>query len=225
MSQVAISPFARHHEANGTIVADANERESHQSQLLAAKWAEAEMANMKETREVRVHDLFVGFMYAASKFASADADKEPAESLDEEAALFELCCYFYSAVDLWLVTNKPDFRERISSGFYDEIVNLYSRIFETEKPAIGKIFNQRLIKYAELYRSDFPDMKKTSWTLSQVIMISKRKAKPELYDFEKGPLVVNAAEAFETEMAFLLWVKHIFQVYIENLEQALESIT
>jgi len=68
-------------------------------------------------------------------------------------------------------------------------------------------------------------MKKISWNLSQVIMISKWKTKPEFYDFEKGPLILNASEAFETEISFLLWLKRVFPVYINDLEQALELIT
>jgi hypothetical protein len=196
----------------------------HRSRLLAVKWAEEQLLQMKNPTEPTVHNLFAVFMYAASKFAIANADKVETTNLNE-TGLFEFGCYFYSAVDLWLFTNKPQLRERISSGFYDEFVNLYSTIFGMEKPAIGKIFNQRITKYGELYRSDFPDMKKISWNLSQVIMISKRKTKPAFYDFEKGPLILSAYENWETEISFLLWLKHIFPGYIKDLEQALESST
>jgi hypothetical protein len=135
------------------------------SQLLAVKWAVEQLRQMKNPTEPTVHNLFAVFMYATSKFAVPNADKVETRGLNE-TALFEFGCYFYSAVDLWFFTNKPKFRERISGGFYDEFVNLYSTIFDMEKPSIGKIFNQRLTKYGELCRSGFPDMKKISWRQS-----------------------------------------------------------
>jgi len=196
----------------------------HRSHLLAVKWAEDQLLQMKNSTEPTVHNLFAVFMYAASKFVMANADEAETNNLNE-TGLFEFGCYFYSAVDLWLFTNKPQLRERISGRFYDEFVNLYSTIFDMEKPSIGKIFSQRLTKYGELYRSDFPDMKKISWNLSQAVMMSKRKAKPEPYDFEKGPLTLDALEDFEIQTSFQLWFVHVFPAYIKDLERALESIT
>ena len=163
--------------------------EAPEARLLAVKWAEEQLRRIEDESKVTVHNLFVGFMYALSKFVISHGGGS--KDLNE-TGLFEVGCYFYSAVDLWLFRNKPDLRERISSGLYDRFVSLYSEIFDMEKPVIGKISNQRISKYGELYRSDFPDMKKISWNLSQVIMISKRKTKPEFYNFEKGPLILNA---------------------------------
>jgi hypothetical protein len=193
------------------------------SRLLAVKWTEEQMILLDSLSEPTVHSLFVSFMYAASKFAIPDTNDPEAESLNE-TALFEFGCYFYTAVDLWFFANKPNLREQISLGFYDEFVTLYSQIFQMEKPSIGRIFNQRVTKYGELYRSNFPDMKKISWNLAEVIMASKRNARPEPYDFEKGPLMLNAVKRFELEVKFRSWFIHIFPAYIESLERACRSI-
>jgi hypothetical protein len=176
---------------------------------------------IREENKLSVDNLFVGFTYALSKFVMPRV----AASRDlNETGLFEVGCYFYSAADLWLFTNKPNLRERISSAFYDRFVSLYSQIFDMEKPVIGKIFNQRITKYGELYRSDFPDMKKISWNLSQAVMISKGKAKPEPHDFEKRPVIHNAFEDFEIQTSFQAWFIHVFPVYIKDLEVALRVI-
>src|SRR5437870_126055 len=112
------------------------------SQLLAVKWANEQLYQMKNPTEPTAHNLFAVFMYAASKFVMPNADRVNANDLNE-TSLFEFGCYFYSAVDFWLFTNKPKLREPISGGLYDEFVSLYSTIFDMEKSSIGKIFNQR----------------------------------------------------------------------------------
>jgi hypothetical protein len=193
------------------------------SPLLAVKWADEQLRQIKNPTEPSVQNLFAVFMYAASKFVLPHADKVETNDLNE-TGLFEFGCYFYSAVDLWLFTNKPKLRERISRGLYDEFVNLYSTIFDMEKSSIGKIFNQRLTKYGELYRSDFPDMKTISRNLSQAVMTSKRRAKPEPYDFENAPLILDAFEDFETQTSFQSWFIHVFPAYIKNLEGALQLV-
>lgn len=213
----------QHREVGGTVTADTNDVNPDHTQLLAVKWADEQLRQMKNPTEFTVHNLFAVLMYTASKFVIADVDKVETNELNE-TGLFEFCCYLHSAVDLWLFTNMPKLRERISGGFYDKFVNLYSTIFDMEKPSIGRLLNQRLTKYGELYRSDFPDMKNALWNLSQAVMTSKRKAKPEPYDFEKGPVIHNAFEDFRIQTSFQLWFIHVFPVYIKDLEVALRIV-
>lgn len=196
-----------------------------ESQLFAVKWTEEQLFGMKNTREITVHNLFVGFMYAVSKFSSIpDANSDGDEILAvklSETGLFEFGCCVYSAVDLWLFKNRPAIRERIADGFYDEFINLYSSIFQMEPPSIGKIFNQRLIIYGEIYRSDGLNIEKLSRTLSQIIMFSNAKTKPEFYD---GDLSLEAFKTWHIETTFQSWYIHIFPAYIKALDLALQSL-
>jgi hypothetical protein len=58
----------------------------------------------------------------------------------------------------------------------------------------------------------------------EAVMTSKRRAKPEPYDFEKAPLILDAQEDFETQASFQLWFIHVLLTYIKDLGVALQVV-
>ena len=128
---------------------------------------------------------FAGFIYLLCSFGTS---KEPSEATEgvksfvmthfaRDYALFELACYMYFRIDMWLFCVRSDLREKIIRVFQREFVTLFSKALKMDNTA--DLFKQRVNKYGELARRD-ADPQEYHSSLSQLIYRTKDNQKPEL---------------------------------------------
>lgn len=71
----------------------------------------------------------------------------PLEQFSSDAGLFELSCYVYFRLDIWLYQNKPKLREILAVTLADQLISLFSRALEMD---VSEVFDERTAKYGEL---------------------------------------------------------------------------
>lgn len=124
------------------------------------KWADNRAKLLNKSNEINPLNLFTIIMIGVSNFSRTAKEIYPASSglekhfslepYSEDSSLFEIGCYTYFRVDLWLFKNRPELRNHISQTFVREFVNLFAQALNM--PDIGDVFNSRLEIYGNLAR-------------------------------------------------------------------------
>jgi hypothetical protein len=133
-----------------------------------------------------------------------------------EVAQFEFGCFVLANVDLWFLANKNDKRQEYFSEIFTRYAQLYTEIFNRSgnviinNQQISDIIYKRVASYEEIIFSHKLDPSNAIKDLSNVMMCSENKIKPEDYDLQQGPLILDAMKQYSHEMGALLWIKHIF---------------
>ena len=105
-----------------------------------------------------------------------------------DSSLFEVGCYFYLRIDLWLLENAPEHRQSISASLAEQFTALYGKALG--RPDIDVLFNERASRYGALLRSG-ADTAKLHEQLMQLLPLTQHNAPPLPYDFEDAPILVN----------------------------------
>jgi hypothetical protein len=166
-------------------------------------------------------------MYGLVSFGKDDPRRKKDEKLQAlglditkhysgDASLFELGCYLYFRVDVWLFKNKPNLREKISTTFIREYNKLFAEALGLRD--LSERFAERIDKYGELIRKG-EDIERYHFYLSQLILKTKDNAPPQKYDFDRMPLSLSFLEDTGVKMELISWEKAMIPVILESLNK------
>jgi hypothetical protein len=140
------------------------------------------------------------------------------KNFGHDASLFEVGCYLYFRLDLWLFLNRPDLRDLISKNFAKEFVKLFTFALNTAN-VVG-LFNERVSRYG-----DIAALKKEGWLkknhsiLSRLVVKTKDNNLPKSYKSEEVPLNLNSIENFLIGTELISWEKEIIPILLNNLKK------
>ena len=170
-------------------------------------WAEMKIEEAKRSGKLKPEFLFGIFMYAISRFGKnwqslGGPDKYADKPYSGDSSIFEIGCYFYTNIDMWLLANKPDMREQLSGYLYQQFVNLFSEALPVEN--VQELFFERVEKYTELFRNDdIKDIKKILLYLIELVKRTKNNTPPQKADFDNFKLSKDHDEISLTLTAYL----------------------
>ncbi len=191
-------------------------------------WAEKRQRELRYSNDLSIENLFAAMMYGLSSFGKKDMRRstpselkglgfDASEHYSGDAALFELGCYMYFRLDLWLYQHKPHHREDISTTFANEFTKLFTQALNSRD--IPVLFNQRISQYAKLAQTG-TDAEEYHYHLSQLILSTKDNKPPESYDFENEPVMITGIfEDMGVKIALAAWEKGIIPALIKTLEK------
>jgi len=192
-------------------------------------WAEKRRRELSYSNDLSRENLFAVMMYCLSCFGEKDtAEIVPSEMKElgfdtsdhysGDASLFELGCYMYVRLDLWLYKHKPDHREAVSTTFVKEFIKLFSQALNSRD--ILSLFDQRVTQYGKLARTG-ADLEEYHRHLSQLILRTRDNQLPQSYDFEniKEPLMLGIIDEFGVKTALIAWEEYMLPASLRNIEK------
>ena len=91
------------------------------------------MEELRCVNELTPETMFIGFMYNLTRFAKQEP--RPSEELSpflqdfvNDSALFELGCYMYFRLDLWLFLRHQEHRPRVAGTIVREFKHLFTSV-------------------------------------------------------------------------------------------------
>lgn len=195
-------------------------------------WAKRRGRELRHSYDLTPENLFAATMSVLSTFGMKQPRRkiprnlkglgiDATEHFGTDAALFEVGCYLYFRLDLWLFRNKPHLREEISTVFVREFDRLFTEALGIN--TVSKLFAHRVEKYAELVRSG-AKINDYHFYLSQLILRTKDGTPPDAYDFDHEPLNLNAVEDMGVKMELLTWEETMIPILVEGLKKYFEII-
>jgi hypothetical protein len=191
-------------------------------------WAEKRKQELRHSN-LSVDSLFAVMIYALCFFGEKDKKQStPPELLSKlgldvsekysgDAALFELGCYMYFRLDLWLFKNKPDRRENITIIFADNFIRLFTQALNSRE--IPSLFDQRITEYAKLARTG-ADFEQYHYHLSQLIFRTRDNQLPAPYDFENESMMITGVfEDMGVKHALIDFEADMLPILVENLKK------
>jgi len=136
------------------------------------------------------------------------------KNFGNDASLFEVGCYLYFHLDLWLFENRPDLKDLIIKNFAKEFVKLFTFALNTDN--VLDLFNERVSKYAYIARKKEDWFKKSHSILSQLVAKTKDNNLPKSYKFEEIPLNLNIIEDFIIKTELISWERSILPTLVNN---------
>ena len=169
--------------------------------------------------------LFASMMHGLCCFAMDDprrkkipefqkAGLDICKNFGNDASLFEVGCYLYFRLDLWLFLNRPDLKGLISKNFAKEFVKLFTFALRTDNVVV--LFNERVSRYGDIALKEEGWLKKTHSILSRLVAKTKDNNLPKNYKFEEVPLNLNTIEDFLIETELISWEKEIVPILLNN---------
>lgn len=201
------------------------------SRSMVLEWAEQRRKDLQYEDEVTPEVIFAVLIYGLANFARPRATTESHEKREEQglcdnfetefandSALFELGCYMFFRVDLWLFRNRPDLRRQMWLAFLDEYVSLFTPILEITN--VADLLEERVSKYAAVARSG-AEIDQFHDYLCELILRTKGNRKPEHYDFDDEPTVLEGAlQEFALRTRLMAWENVMLPTLIESVEKA-----
>jgi len=196
-------------------------------QSYVRNWAYKKQEELKYSNDITPENLFAGMMYGLVTFAKDDPRRKKIPEFEKvgldicrhfggDASLFEVGCYLYFRIDMWLFLNKPNLRKLISTTFIREFNNLFSYALKLKN--IPDILAERVDKYGELARNK-EDIQQYYFFLSQLIARTKDNTEPKHYNFGKEPLNLQFFEDTFIKMELISWEKAMMPALIKSLEK------
>jgi hypothetical protein len=166
------------------------------SDSFIVQWAERKKIELRFSNEITPENMFAVFIYGLSSFVRVVDKVEESRDIEtstflslrrfaNDSALFELGCYHYFQVDMWLFAHRPDLRQWVSQVFMSEFIRLFTQALQINN--VAELFRQRVDKYAELARKG-ANAEEYHGYLSQLILRTKDNQRPKPYDFDNEPL-------------------------------------
>ena len=184
-------------------------------------WAERRQNELQNSDDVVAPDgLFAAIIFCLATFSRGKVHKLAtfsSQHYSSDAALFELGCYLYFRVDMWLFLKKPHLREVLSITFQREFVHLFTKALGIDN--VHELFDERVNKYGEIARTcKGSDLKECHFYLSQLILRTKNGTLPETYDFDHEPLTLDfwADMGLKTELSS--WEQSMMPAVIKAME-------
>ena len=190
-------------------------------------WTEKRKQELRYS-ELSVESLFPVMIYALCSFGEKDKKQstqvelsklglDVSENYSGDAALFELGCYMYFRLDLWLFKSKPDRRENITIFFADNFIRLFAHALNSNE--IPSLFDQRIAEYAKLARTS-ADFEQYHYHLSQLIFRTRDNQLPAPYDFDDEPMIhIEFFENMGVKNALIDFDADMMPILVENLKK------
>jgi len=190
-------------------------------------WADRRQRELRTSDHLSPENLFAAMMYGLATFGKKDPrSKTPSElkgmrldtsgNYSDDAALFELGCYMYFRIDIWLYQHEPDRRKEISTVFVREFITLFSQALAAKD--IADIFSQRVSGFGQLARNG-ADAERYHFHLSQLILRSGDNRHPENYDFDTAPLMIAGIfEDMGVKIELASWEQAMLPAMVESLK-------
>ncbi len=190
------------------------------------KWAEEQKEKSKNKTTLEPSDLFAALMYSLAFFGKKDSRRkidpqlkqaglDTTEHYSGDASLFELGCYLYFRVDLWLFKKKSNLRDKLSKLLAKNFCILFSKALNNVD--VGKLFNERINKYGEMIRNG-EDVERYHFYLSQLILRTKDNNSPQGYNFKSEPLTLDFFGNLAIKTELIAWEKSVFPAIIQAVE-------
>jgi hypothetical protein len=201
------------------------------SDSLVVRWVQNRMEELEDEELITPEGMFAVFVKALSMSAERNPvlenDKEMRPFIVEweahyanDAVLFELGCYMYFRVDLWLLLKRPDLRDpdlrdRISNVFSRDFIRLFTQVLQIKN--VADLFDQRVAAYGELARSG-TDAKRYDYYLSQLLIRTRDNRTPRPYDFgTEAFIVIDSMEGFFVKTKLRAWETATLPAFVRTL--------
>ena len=138
----------------------------------------------------------------------------PMAQFSSDAGLFELGCYVYFRLDVWLYQNKPRLRKAIAVSFAQQFNSLFSTALETD---ISKLFDERIAKYEELLKTG-TGLKEYHSYLSHLISRAEGGKLSATCDFTNEPIKLDGMSSFLIHSEWLNFEKTMIPAFIESVQ-------
>lgn len=204
------------------------------SESFIVQWGEKKRKEAKyiKANNITPENMFDGFIYGVGSFARTIFMEETKQSKDvselfskkifaNDSALFEVGCYCYFQVDLWLFKNNPNLRERISPFFMHNFIALFTQALNINN--LDSIFVERVSKYGEMARSK-ADIDEYLLLLSQLIYQTKNNERPKSYDFNTPLQIPLELNFIPLQLDIRNWYVTILPAMIESIESSIKLL-
>jgi hypothetical protein len=181
------------------------DKSNRQSKSYVKDWAERRRNDLRHSDDVTPEYLFAVIIFCLATFSRGKTHKLAtfsSQHYSSDATLFELGCYLYFRVDMWLFLKKPHLREGLSITFQRQFVHLFTKALGIDN--VHELFDERVSKYGKIARTcKGNDINECHLYLSQLILRTKNGTLPETYDFDSEPLDLDfwADMGLKTELS------------------------
>ena len=163
-------------------------------------WAKKKEKEARYINELNSELLFSGFVYGISGFGhnwqslgeTYDVPRNKKQYADKpysgDSSAFEIGCYFYTNIDMWLFGNKPEMREKLSVYLYQRFIDLFSKALPIGN--VQELFAERVEKYGGLFRNN-EDIETIHSYLTELIRRTKYDTSPKRADFDNFELSID----------------------------------
>ncbi|MFC1635667.1 hypothetical protein ACFL5Z_12575 [Planctomycetota bacterium] len=138
----------------------------------------------------------------------------PLEQFSSDAGLFELGCYVYFRLDVWLYQNKPRLRRVIAVSFTQQFISLFSTALEMD---VSKLFEERTAKYEGLLKTG-TGLKECHSYLSYLISRTEGGKIPATCDCANWSLRLDGLDNFLIHSELLNFEKTMIPALIKSIQ-------
>ena len=199
-----------------------------QSASYVLQWVEAKMESLGGSRRVPLEGYFVTVMYALGGLCKKQRQapsQEVVKPIDyDDSTLFELGCFLFTLIDLWIFAHHEQLRPKICSSFIKQFDDLFSHALNINAAAVHVLLQRRSAKYGEIARNEKLWNEETFSLLSQLIMCSKKGQIFEGNDYDKLPLNLDAINDHLIKREMMLFLECLFPTIIEATKVLCHSI-
>lgn len=191
------------------------------------EWAERQEKEAQKRNDITPEALFGSMIYALSTFARckdlenknddmAKLYRETIEEYSGDSTLFEIGCYFYYRVDLWIFKHKPKFRDNLSSILIARFIDLFTQALKIKN--IEKLINERMTKYGEMIRKG-EKIERYHDLLIDLVKRTKENTPPQHFNFKKSPfLIIGVLDEYFLRTELIGFEKYIIVSFFKTLE-------
>ena len=159
-------------------------------------WAlQKEQEAKDDLSKIDIEFYFGVLIYIASSFGDFWQDMMEPDDVPEDkvqyakapysgdASIFEIACYTFTKVDLWLFQNAPDRRELMSSYLNQRIVELFNKALSFNSyEELKAIYEERIVKYSAMVRES-GDIEQIHKYLVELLKRTKYNTSPKIANF------------------------------------------
>ena len=158
-------------------------------------WAKKKEKEARYINELNPELLFSGVVYGISGFGQNwqslsepnNVQRNKKQYADKpysgDSSAFEIGCFFYTNIDMWLFGNKPEVREKLSVYLYERFIDLFSEALPIGN--VHELFAERVEKYGELFRNN-ENIETIHSYLTELIRRTKYDTPPKRADFDNS---------------------------------------
>lgn len=169
------------------------------------KWAIEQRRKTRHSDDISLDELFAALIIGVSSFGK---DTKP---FSGDATLFEVACYMFFEIDLWLYNNQFQYRKEVTSYFIHKNVNLFSNSLQTEN--IDELISERFAKYGEIAiknnsAESYIDL------LSEFVRRTKHNKLPQKIECQNADNYFNESDDLWDDV---FGVKMELSIYVQNM--------
>jgi len=186
----------------------------------------------KTSITLSLDSIFDEIVYAISNFGRGlksheDIPEDKKNIFDNQpytgaSSIFEVACYTYFSLDVWLFVNKRYLRNKFSTYFYTRFVYLFAKALDKDENYIQTLMDERVGKYGELTQNN-ADVKEIYSFLAELIYRSRYNNLPNLVDFDN--FVLTNLDIFETlpiKNAVANYEIYVMPVMVKKIEEFIQ---